>query len=210
MASYSPPSEMDAQAYLTFAPAQTTTSNMASYSPHSNQTHSPEAGMQAYSNLRSGLDQTLDTTEHDCEFCELRYGGSDMVMHIHIIHGLSYSDVCPCDDCVLVQLSKSLARNHRQSGLARVEELLFATSAQAGADQTPPTHNVNVTPSITGEHSVPSGHLEPSPEMSARVLSTAERRAWLRFINATLRLRLQTRRRGLHSLRMLPETILRR
>jgi hypothetical protein len=125
--------------------------------------------MQAYSNIRSGLDQTLDTTEHDCEFCELRYGGSDMVMHIHIIHGLSYSDVCPCDDCVLVQLSKSLARNHRQSGLARVEELLFATSAQAGADQTPPTHNVNVTPSITSEHSVPSGHLEPSPEMSARV-----------------------------------------
>jgi hypothetical protein len=169
MATYSPHSETDTQAYLTFAPAQNTINNMASYSTHSNQTYSPETDTQAYSNLRSELDQTLDTTEHDCELCDLRYGGFDMVMHIHIIHGLSYSDACPCEDCVLVKLNKSLARNRRQSGLAKVEELLFATSAQAAADQTSTAHNFNATPSLAGEHLVFGGSLEPSAEVSARV-----------------------------------------
>ena len=59
-----------------------------------------------YLKLQDTNDRILDITPHDCELCGLQYGGFDLVAHIHVVHNLEYSDICPCDDCVFVQLSE--------------------------------------------------------------------------------------------------------
>jgi hypothetical protein len=123
---------------------------MASYSPHSE-----TEDTQAYSNLRAEMDQTLDTTENDCDFCGLRYGGFDMLMHVHFVHNLSYSAVCPCDECLVVRLTK-------RDELAYLEALLFPTRAQAG-------HDDNAAPALADGHSLASGGLNPATEMNAQI-----------------------------------------
>jgi hypothetical protein len=65
--------------------------------------------MRAYLKLQSNLDLILDTTVHLCDLCGLEYGGFDLLMHLHFVHNLAYSDICPCNDCIVVQLKEALA-----------------------------------------------------------------------------------------------------
>jgi hypothetical protein len=89
-----------------------------------------KADMRAYRKLQGYLDQIADTTQHDCELCGLKYGGFDMIMHIHFGHNLNYSDVCPCDDCVLVQLNKSIDEERQQKAAFEAIQKFFAASEQ--------------------------------------------------------------------------------
>lgn len=67
-----------------------------------------EAGAQAHTNFLSHIPGILDPTEHDCDLCGERYGGYDLLLHVHIVHKLEQSDICPCEDCILNKLTRSV------------------------------------------------------------------------------------------------------
>jgi hypothetical protein len=115
-----------------------------------------KADMQAYRRLQGYFDQIIDTTPHDCELCGLNYGGFEMIMHLHFGHNLDYSDVCPCDDCVLVQLNKSIDEEQQQrAAFARIGEF-FAASEQDKTvqDATAPQVDLSDSPVFLGENPV--------------------------------------------------------
>ena len=116
-----------------------------------------KADMQAYRKLQGYLDQVVDTTPHDCEICGLNYGGFDLVMHIHFGHNLEYSDVCPCDDCVVVQLNQSISDEWQQRAAFLESERLLADIAQDHTFQTATAPEVD-----SRESPVSSGQLMDS------------------------------------------------
>lgn len=104
--------------------ASPTISGMATHSPHSNLLAGPESEMRPYLELRGKMDWLLDTTVHKCEFCNLHYGGFDLLMHVHFVHNASYSEVCPCEACVVNQLLNTQAvRKARTQGFKAALEL---------------------------------------------------------------------------------------
>lgn len=112
--------------------------------------------MQAYHRLQGYFDQIIDTTPHDCELCNLNYGGFEMIMHLHFGHNLDYSDVCPCDDCILVKLNKSIDEEREQrEALARIGEF-FAASEQDESVQTAAAPEVEMadSPVFLGDNPV--------------------------------------------------------
>ena len=139
----------------------TTTFNMNTYQPSlADQTSYfyPETDMQAYLELQAHTDQTLDTTPRGCELCGLRYGGFDMLMHIHFAHNLAYSDVCPCDDCAMVRLSRPPAGDWQPSA-ALVESGGFVAGSARDEVFQPAT--------------VPIIDLRESPVLSSLLANTA-------------------------------------
>jgi hypothetical protein len=117
--------------------------------------------MQAYHRLQGYFDQIIDTTPHDCELCDLNYGGFEMIMHLHFGHNLDYSDVCPCDDCILVKLNKSIDQEREQrAAFARIGEF-FAASEQDESVQTATAPDVDMSdsPVFLGENPVFSSQL---------------------------------------------------
>ena len=119
--------------------------------------HTMKADMQAYRRLQGYLDQTVDTTPHDCDICGLNYGGFDLVMHIHFGHNLEYSDVCPCDDCVVVQLNQSISEEWQQRATFLESEKLLAAITQNQTFQTATAPEVDLR-----ESPVSSGQLMDS------------------------------------------------
>lgn len=106
-----------------------------------------KADMQAYRKFQGYLDQVVDTTPHDCEICGLNYGGFDLVMHVHFGHNLEYSDVCPCDDCVVVQLNQSISDEWQQRAAFLESERLLAASVPDETFQTATAPEVNLSES---------------------------------------------------------------
>lgn len=121
---------------------------MGTYRPSptkQNSWHTMKAQLQAYHKLQGYNDQLLDTTPHDCDTCGRNYGGFDLLMHIHFWHDLDYSDVCPCDDCVVVQLNKSIAEEWQQRVAFAESEILFAASVQDQTFQTATAPEVDMS-----------------------------------------------------------------
>ena len=104
-----------------------------------------KAELRTYHILQGYNDQMLDTTPRDCDTCGINYGGFDLLMHIHFWHDLDYSDVCPCDDCVLVQLNKSIAEEYQQRAALAESERLLAASVQDETFQTATAPEVDMS-----------------------------------------------------------------
>jgi len=124
--------------------------NMATYRPARTQQdswNSMKADMRAYQKLQGYHDQIADTTPHDCELCGLNYGGFDLIMHLHFGHKVDYSDICPCDGCVLVQLNKSIDEERQQRAAFAKIERFFAESEKQKTVQTATAPMVDLTAS---------------------------------------------------------------
>ncbi|GAB7322963.1 hypothetical protein MBLNU13_g05494t2 [Cladosporium sp. NU13] len=136
---------------------------MGTYRPSptkQNSWHTMKAELRAYHRLQGYNDQIVDTTPRDCDTCGMNYGGFDLVMHIHFGHNLDYSDVCPCNDCVVVQLNRSISEEYQQRLAFAESEKLLATLAASDQDE---IFQAAAAPELdTGKNSVSSGQLVDS------------------------------------------------
>ncbi|KAM0704638.1 hypothetical protein Q7P35_007424 [Cladosporium inversicolor] len=126
--------------------------------------NSIKADLQAYRKLQGYLDQIVNTTPHDCEVCGLNNGGFDLIMHIHFGHNLDYSDVCPCDDCVVVQLNKSIEEERQQREAFEVIGRFFYRSGHDETVQTAASPEVD-----TGDSPV---FLSKSPVSGSQLMNS--------------------------------------
>jgi hypothetical protein len=149
--------------------ASTTSSSKTVHSSQTNSIHSPEEDEQAYTQICSEVNQTLDTTEHSCELCGLRYGGFEMLMHIHFTHGLSYSDACPCDDCIFSKLTGFPVEPLGQGDSMVGSERPIAQSGHGEVVQPTAARDANAAPSIAGEPTVFGGQMAPTAGSKIKV-----------------------------------------
>lgn len=132
--------------------------------------HSLKVDIQEYLQLQSIEDQNLEPTQHDCDICGLRCGGFDLLMHIHFVHNLTYSEICPCGECVVVHLNKAILSDRQREALVaeseRLQKALLAesktlptASGQNVTLQPATATKVNAIPKFADKRSVSSGQL---------------------------------------------------
>ena len=99
-----------------------------------------------------------------------------MVIHIHFGHDLDYSEVCPCDDCVVVQLNRSISAEYQQRATFLESERLLETLAASGQDE---IFQTAIAPELDlGESSAFSGQDQTFQAAAAPELDPSESQAF--------------------------------
>lgn len=73
---------------------------------HPDTTPSSSQNVEKAKQLFVQISQHLDDKEYTCKLCGSRFGGLDLLIHIHIDHKLEQSDVCPCADCNISKIKR--------------------------------------------------------------------------------------------------------